>query len=319
VSQVFVAVRPDFDRSIIPDGVDPISLRGGGWAKHFLSDLPRLADECLADVLFCPNGISPRDSRAVLYFQDMFHFRYDGATTSSVRVMARNLVRSSWRMLSTASAKLAVSVSRHISAEVEKRVRIPSIVIYNGVDIGEVRWTGGGDYVFVLGGIGPRKNEQTAVRAWSLIPRSVRRGTMLRIGGVEPASRRANLRDLADGLGISDEVTIGDTLPRSMYLEEISRARVVVSCSSLEAFSLPVAESLLMGAPVLCSAIVAHLELLAETGVGTSFMPRDIAHLARQLDAALSGLLPSRLQVPLAGWSWAVRGRQHVDAYSRLG
>jgi glycosyltransferase involved in cell wall biosynthesis len=197
-------------------------------------------------------------------------------------------------------------------------VRIPSIVIYNGVDIGEARWTGGEDYVFVLGGIGPRKNEQTAVRAWSLIPRSVRRGTMLRIGGVEPASRRAGLRDLADELGIGDEVTIGDTLPRIRYLEEISRARVVVSCSSLEAFSLPVAESLLMGAPLLCSAIASHLELLAETGAGASFAPRDPAQLARKLDAALSGVLPSRQQGPLSGWSWAARAREHVDAYAHL-
>jgi len=266
-------------------------------------------------VLFCPNGISPRDPRAVLYFQDMFHFRIDGGATNLMRLVPRNVVRASWRRLSSDSAKLGICVSRHICEEVRKRVRLPSIVVYNGVDIGEATWSGEENCVFVLGGIGHRKDEQTAIRAWSTIPVAARRDVLLRIGGVEPASRRASLRALAATLGIGREVSVVGTLPRHMYLEEIAKARVVVSCSRMEAFSLPVAEAILMGAPVLCTTIASHLELIKETGAGASFATRDHAQLATAIGAALSGTAPPRLQVPLSGWSWDSRARQHIDAY----
>jgi glycosyltransferase involved in cell wall biosynthesis len=107
------------------------------------------------------------------------------------------------------------------------------------------------------------------------------------------------------------------TMKRTDYLEQICRARIVISCSRLEAFSLPVAESVAMGAPLLCTRIGSHMELLANAGVGTAFAPRDDADLAAKLGEALSGALPPRLRAPPVGWSWQNRAREHVDAYER--
>ncbi|MGH7627738.1 MAG: glycosyltransferase [Gemmatimonadaceae bacterium] len=317
VSQVIIAVRRGFDTSLLPDGVEGITLPGGNWAAHLLSELPRLADECLADLIFCPNGLAPRDTRAVLYFQDMFHFRLDGGAPKPTQEWLKNRARASWRQLSSDSWKLAVSVSQQVLHEVEKRVRIPSVVVPNGVDVGDSWWTGDGDHVFVLGGIGPRKDEQTAVRAWLRVPHELRRGLVLRIGGVEPEPRRATLHALVNSLGLADQVCITGTLKRADYLEQICRARIVISCSRLEAFSLPVAEAVAMGAPLLCTRIGSHMELLANAGVGTAFAPRDDADLAVRLGEALSGALPPRLLAPPVGWSWEHRAREHVDAYER--
>ena len=317
VSQVFVAVRRGFDVSLLAGGVQAVTLPGGNWATHLLSELGRIADDCDADLLFCPNGLAPRDSRAVLYFQDMFHFRLDGGAPSPAQEWLKNRARASWRQLSSDSWKLAISVSRQVSREVEMRMGIPSVVVPNGVDVGDAWWTGDGDHVFVLGGIGPRKDEQTAVGAWSRLSRTVRKGLVLRIAGVEPATRRVSLTKLARSLGLSDEVCIMGTLARDEYLEQIARARLVISCSRLEAFSLPVAESVAIGAPLLCTSIASHMELLESTGAGAAFQPRNVDELATKLSEALSGTMPPQLHASPAGWSWEDRAREHVDAYER--
>jgi glycosyltransferase involved in cell wall biosynthesis len=261
--------------------------------------------------------MGPRDPRAVLFFQDMFHFRLAGRVPVPTREWIKNRARASWRRLSAGTSKLAISVSHQVLREVQRRVRIPSVVVPNGVDVGTAWWTGEQNHVFVLGGSGARKDEQTAVRAWALVASEQRRGLELRIGGVEPASRREHLRRLAHDLGLGGEITIVGTLSRDAYLENVATARVVISCSRLEAFSLPVAESLAMGAPLLCTAIQSHLELADATGAGVSFRPRDFTTLAHHLSEALSGKLPRTLSAPPTGWSWRDRARQHVNAYAQ--
>lgn len=317
VSHVVAAIRGDFNLQAVPEGVETIRLHGGSWATHLLSELPRVADQCGADVIFCPNGLAPRDSRAVLYYQDMFHFRVDGGAPSPAQEWLKNRARDSWRQLSIGSCKLAISVSREISTEVSRRVSIPSVVIPNGVDVDDLSWTGDLDRVFVLGGLGPRKDEQTAIRAWARIPATKRQRTQLHIGGVEPTARRQRLNELTARLGIAAETCIMGTMPRVAYLEAIARSRLAIACSRQEAFGLPVAEAIAIGAPLLCTNIPSHLELLERASVGASFGPHDAAGLAVRIEAALDGALPPRLTSRPSGWSWIDRAREHVDAYSR--
>jgi glycosyltransferase involved in cell wall biosynthesis len=139
----------------------------------------------------------------------------------------------------------------------------------------------------------------------------------MEIGGVEPGSRRTALEQLATELGLSDSLIIHGAVPRPQYLERIARSRLTVSCSRFESFGLPVAEALTMGAPVLCSDIPAHRELLARAGAGEAFAAGDVTALAARLRQALHGELPPRLSTPPLGWDWATRGREHIDAYAR--
>jgi glycosyltransferase involved in cell wall biosynthesis len=317
VERVVAAVARSFDRSNVPAGVEPIVIERGNWLTHVSHEIPRLADLVDADVIFAPNGMAPRDRRSVAYFQDLFHFKAQAAHSGDIRASIVRRVRATWRAVAAPRWMLAVPVSQEIAAEVEARVASPSVLIPNGVDVGEWRWTGENDSVFVMGGIGGRKDEATAMRAWARISPAVRGETVLRIGGVEPASRRVALQLLAESLSIAGNVSIFGSMQREAYLSNIAQSRLAVSCSTFEAFGLPVAEALALGAPVLASAIPAHVECLARADAGMAFAVRGVEELGRMMEDALYRSGPKRLQQPPADWTWSSRGRQHVDAYAR--
>lgn len=319
VEGVYAGVPRQFDHSVLPHGVEPVTIDSPGWLRHVRRDLPAAADRIAADIIFCPNAIAPRDARSVLYFQDLFHFRPRVARRAKLIGIADRTVRAAWRAVSASSCRLAVAVSTEILGEIRKRVRVRSVMIPNGVDVGGARWVGDGDYVLVMGGIGPRKDEATALRAWARVPRSARDGLVMHLIGVEPAIRRDRLAALARSLSIADSVRIRGGVPRDVFLESAARARLTISCSRLEAFGLPVAEALAMGAPLVCSDIPAHRELLERAGAGATFAPRDTDDLARRICAALAGDGPRRLSAPPDGWAWRDRAREHLDAYEVAG
>lgn len=315
VVEVLAAVPPGFDTSRLPAGVAPVRMpANGGWLRHVIVSLGRAADRVRADVIFCANGTGPRDRRAVLYFQDLFHFHYRNGGLP-LRKQLLESGRAAWRSVAAPRSGLGIAVSRAIADDAKRDVRgLPILEIPNGVDVGTARWSGEEDVVYVAGGTGSRKCEETAVHAWARL-KHCRPSTVLEIGGVEPAARRAELQRMANDLHLGDSVVIRGALPREAYLERIARARLTLSCSQLESFGLPVAEALAMGAPVLCSDIPAHRELLARAGVGESFPARDDTALAARLRSVLDGSMPQRLTSPPLGWDWKTRAREHIDAY----
>ncbi|MGI9077949.1 MAG: glycosyltransferase [Gemmatimonadaceae bacterium] len=317
VSEVFVAVRGDFDHASLPAGINPLVLRDAGWIGHVRTVLPQLTRSARADIIFSPNGFPPRDPRAVVYFQDLYHFRLWSSGELSLRDRTGNIMRALWRGFALPKCMLAVSTSSQIEQEVTRRVPIPVRMIPNGVDIGSMRWTGGDDMVFVMGGTGARKSEALALRAWASLDFSrAASNTRLEIAGVEPAARRVQLCALTESLGISRSVRITGAISRDDFLERIARCRVAISCSTLEAFGLPVAEALALGAPVLATDIPSHVELIQRAGAGETFPVNDHTALAERLCRTLAGGSPSRLAEPPVGWSWEDRAREHIDAYS---
>ncbi|HEU4566370.1 MAG TPA: glycosyltransferase, partial [Gemmatimonadaceae bacterium] len=127
----------------------------------------------------------------------------------------------------------------------------------------------------------------------------------------------AELAELVTALGVCESVEVHGTIARDEVLRAMAECRLAVSCSSFEAFGLPVGEALAIGAPVAASDIPAHRELLHRAGVGASFRPGDHGALARLLRDALRGDAPPRLAEPPRGWSWRERASEHVDVYLR--
>jgi glycosyltransferase involved in cell wall biosynthesis len=319
VSAVLAAVPAGFERELLPEGVEPICAPDSGWLQHIRKELPRVADGVRADVIFVPNGLPPRDPRAVIYFQDLYHFRPFVGRGVSISAHGANIARAIWRWRAAPECRLAVPVSTDIHREVVRRLQIPIVMIPNGIEVGAARWTGGGDGVVVMGGRGGRKGEEIAIRAWSRLPSTLRKDRRFDVIGVEPAARRDELRALAARLGVADGLSVEGTMSREAYLERIADGAFAVSCSRLEAFGLPVAEALVLGAPVIASDLPSHRELMARAGAGESFESGNSDALARRMAAALRGTLPARLTGSPFGWSWRERARQHVDAYREPG
>lgn len=317
VSQVFAAIPEGFDPAGIPNGVEPVRHESASWLRHVGSLLPRMADRLNVDIIFSPNASPPRDGRSVLFFQDLYHFRPRAAKGERIRGWVGRTTRASWRAVAAPAALLGVAVSTEVLHQVRRRVRIRSVLIPNGVDVHEHRWVGDRPEIVVTGGIGVRKDEGTAIRAWARLAKTKRRDLRLRVIGVEPSARRQALEQLAASLGVSDTVTVSGQLSRDAFLEIVARARATVSCSRLEAFGLPVAEALALGAPLICTEIPAHRELLERAGAGWSFALHDAVDLARFLARVLDGDRPPRMAAPPAEWTWRVRAQEHLDAYDR--
>jgi glycosyltransferase involved in cell wall biosynthesis len=315
VAEILAAVPENFDVTRLPANVAPVKLPAvGGWLGHVMVALTRAADRVRANVIFCANATGPRDLRSVLYFQDLYHFCYSSRPLP-LHTKLFEASRAVWRAVAASHSGLGVAVS-HVIAEAAKNEvhRLPIVEIPNGVEVESATWAGDEDVVYVAGGTGHRKSEETAVLAWARLKLHAPSAN-LEIGGVEPAARRAELQRLVSDLHLGDTVTIRGALPRPAYLERIARARITLSCSRVESFGLPVAEALVMGAPVLCTDLPAHRELLGRANVGETFSVGDDAALATRLRRALDGALPSRLTSRPVGWDWKARGRQHVDAY----
>jgi glycosyltransferase involved in cell wall biosynthesis len=154
-----------------------------------------------------------------------------------------------------------------------------------------------------------------AIKAWGLLASGIRRAHRLLIIGVQPEARAAELRAVARRLVGDESVEVLGGLPRERYLQHIAASHLAVSCSRLEAFGLPVAESLVMGAPVLASDLPSHRELMARASAGDSYPVGNVRALAAALARAIRGGRPPRLTTPPFGWGWRERARQHIDAY----
>lgn len=315
VSHVYAAIPAEFDTTRVPIGVEPLRHETTSWLRHVGTVLPRLADRVQADIIFSPNASPPRDERSVLFFQDLFHFRPRVSKGDRVRGWVGRTTRASWRAVAAPAALLGVAVSAEVLEHVRRRVRVRSVLIPNGVDIHDHRWIGDKPEVVVMGGIGSRKDEGVAIRAWTRVPPRTRAGLRLHLIGVEPATRRATLETLAASLGVADSTTITGELDRDAFLEIVARSRVAISCSRLEAFGLPVAEALALGAPLICSDIPAHRELMHRAAAGSHFAPHDNIDLSRLLASALEGAGPPRMMAAPKAWTWRVRADEHLDAY----
>jgi len=315
VSRVYAAIPDGFEAARVPRGVEPVRHESASWLRHVGTVLPRIADRVQADIIFSPNASPPRDERSVLFFQDLFHFRPRVSKGERVRGWVGRTTRASWRAVAAPAALLGVAVSTEVLSHVRRRVRVRSVLIPNGVDVHDLRWVGDQPEVVIMGGIGSRKDEGVGIRAWARIPARARAGLRLHVIGVEPAMRRATLGSLAASLDVAESTTISGQVDRDAFLEIVARSRLAVSCSRLEAFGLPVAEALALGAPLICSDIPAHRELMRRAGAGAAFAPHDTVDLSRRIASALEGTGPLRMAPAPQAWTWRARANEHLDAY----
>jgi glycosyltransferase involved in cell wall biosynthesis len=178
-----------------------------------------------------------------------------------------------------------------------------------------------GFVLYAAGAADPRKNVEGLIRAFGLIPASIRGGRTLVVTGGTPAVRQHELMTVAQEAGVGDSVVfpgfVDDELLRDLY----QACDLSVFPSLYEGFGLPALEAMCCGAPVVVSDRTSLPEIVdfAEA----RFDPASPADIARVMSAPLSdeqtnhrlrekGLRRSR------DFSWSKAAAATAEAYESL-
>lgn len=148
----------------------------------------------------------------------------------------------------------------------------------------QVRPSGSNSRYFLLfTGDNPRKNPGVALRALDALQRWGRDGFFMKVAGIQPAAARKWLDESRNDVQRAVEVVgdVSDADLRRLYGDAIA----TIVPSLMEGFSLPVAESVACGTPVIASEIAVHREFL--TDPAALFDANDSDALASRMISAL--------------------------------
>jgi len=182
-----------------------------------------------------------------------------------------------------------------------------------------------GPYLLFLGGIEPRKNLPTLLRAYARLPENVRPALILAGSGVpwNPEGRdqlEAALRDLPGHA--ADRVVVTGYVPESEKVHLLQGAAALVYPSLYEGFGLPVLEAMACGTPVLTSNASALPEVAGDAALLVD--PRNTDAIEEGMEKLLTNQdLRARLrEAGLAraqGFTWDETARRTMNVLHRAG
>ncbi|MCL4245240.1 MAG: MSMEG_0565 family glycosyltransferase [Candidatus Dadabacteria bacterium] len=240
-----------------------------------------------------------------------------------------------------------IAVSKHWKEELETKYSLESEVINNGVDYGTYSSVRGGKrkesakkefgaegakVMLSIGGIEPRKNTITALRAYNAAKAYLEtQGERLvwLIGGGETlfdyrAYRHEFFSEL-NRLGLeenSDVIVLGSVPARKMPLLYAS-ADVFAFPSVKEGWGLVLLEAMSAGVPVVSSNIPPMTEFLKNGENAVLVDPADYKGLARGIlevveDPELAGRLTANGDETARFYSWESAARRHAELYGSI-
>lgn len=220
------------------------------------------------------------------------------------------------RVVHAARRVICVSESERELIERDFGSRVPTCVIHNGVDVGQLlavprRHDGPGTLVLSVGRLEGYKRLDLLATAVPSLPADVR----FVVVGDGPA--RTQLEELVRTLGVEDRMTFTGTLPHDQLLERFRAADVFVSLSTHEAFGLTLLEGSVAGAVVVATDLAPHREVAGLLPAGavrlipTSSSPAEVA-------AAIMAAVADRARLDAGGGAdptaWSVPGWDSMAA-----
>lgn len=171
-----------------------------------------------------------------------------------------------------------------------------------------------GTYLLYAGHLGPHKNVGTLLRAYALLPASLRADFPLVLAGSgDPAE--FGWRDLGRTLGIADQVRWLGHLPSDAVPPLMRSARLFLFPSFCEGFALPPLEAMASGVPVLASNASSLPETVGDAG--RLLPPDDPAAWAAAMGQILSDD-HAREELAKRGLAWSARFRWDETAHLLL-
>jgi glycosyltransferase involved in cell wall biosynthesis len=300
-------------------------------------DLPRVEWFVRFDVLFAPNFIPPptRARALVVTVHDLAFRRFPETAPQGTRWWLERLDRT----LARAARVIAVSdCTRRDLIELSHVEPGRVVAIPHGVDrdafqpasepeVEAVRTRFGidGPYLLSLGGIEPRKNLPSLIRAYAALPADVRPTLIIAGAGVAWNPEGGRLLDaaLAELPGqVRERISLVGYVSGADKAALIGGAEALVYPSLYEGFGLPVLEAMACGTPVLTSDVSALPEVAG--GAAVLVDPRSVDSIREGIqrlltDDQLRAGLTEAGMARAEAFSWTETARRTASVLREVG
>ncbi len=176
------------------------------------------------------------------------------------------------------------------------------------------------EYVLFVGTMEPRKNLARALAAYARLPLQLRQRFTLVIAGSAGWGDRS-VQDLANQLGIAEQVRFAGYVGDSSLAWLCAAARVLLWPSLYEGFGLPLLECMACGTPVIAGRTSAMPELVGDAGLLVDPLDEaDVSHALRSAleDDSLARKLAERGLQRSTHFSWSRCAAEHARLYRRI-
>jgi glycosyltransferase-like protein len=287
------------------------------------------AQDCIsANALF-----EIRSRGLIRFFVRTVHHIDDFTSESLIDCQLRSIVEPDYLIV----------VSRFWERELRSRYSLNSTLIYNGVDLERFRANekaskeeAKGDFslkgynvMLSIGGIEPRKNALTALRAFGIASRYFKaRGKRLvwLIGGGETlfdyrAYREGFFSEIKElGLRVGEDIIVLGAVPEDSMVKLYRAADVFVFPSIKEGWGLVVLEAMASGLPVIASGIEPMTDYLMDGENALLVSPMDHEGLAERIigileEAGLRDKLIRNGMKTVESYSWQKTALKHSEFY----
>src|SRR3970040_3000731 len=251
------------------------------------------AEDCISANMLC----ELRNRGLIKFFVRTVHHMDDFTSKSLIDCQLKSILEPNYLIV----------VSRFWEKELRSRYSLNPTVINNGVDIEKFKNQGdegikeraknsfsvnGNNVMLSIGGIEPRKNTLTALRAFNIASNYFKsKGERLvwLIGGGEPlfvyrASREEFFSEIKRlGLKLDEDIIILGTVPEDFISKLYQAGDLFVFPSIKEGWGLVVLEAMASGIPVIASGIEPMTDYLKDEENALLVSPMDYKALARQI------------------------------------
>jgi len=196
-----------------------------------------------------------------------------------------------WEFLVLKRARHLIAISTYVERELAPRSKACFHLIENPVDDG---WFSLGDpprnhRILWVGRMIPRKDPQTAIRAFSDVQRSFPQARLRMVGEVSSDSVYARAtQKLVAQLGLGDSVQFLDQLDRKALISEYEAAQLVLMTSLQETAPVVIAEALAGGRPVVATDVGGCSSLIRPGRTGLLAPKGDDVTLAQRVRTLLA-------------------------------
>lgn len=198
-------------------------------------------------------------------------------------------------VLTVKNANYVVSVSKFSRDELNERVGLDSIVIYNKIDIEKfgkdsdgraVRnkyGIGNDPLILFVGRVVPHKAIHLLIEAFKLVRKEISNANLIVVGRHSYDDYSKRLVNMGD-----ESVIFAGYVPDEELPYYYAACDVYATCSLWENFNLPVVEAQACGKPVVAFSVCSHPEVVINKKTGLLVPPRDIRAFADAIIKILS-------------------------------